>query len=141
VLTPLLYAFFVAVGAGMTIIQDDEWRLGDLIHATPLRPGDFSAIAEELGLLGALAVLALMVTLVLRALLIGLASHDGFEQFVAVGLGAVIGLQTLIILGGVVRLIPLTGITLPFISYGGSSLITNFLIVGLLLNVSNRNRS
>lgn len=101
----------------------------------------FSAIAEELGLLGALAIIVLILTLVLRAFMIGLASQDGFERLVCVGLGAVIGLQTLIILGGVVRLIPLTGITLPFISYGGSSLITNFIIIGLLLNLSNRSRA
>nr|MBA3644419.1 FtsW/RodA/SpoVE family cell cycle protein [Chloroflexia bacterium] len=58
----------------------------------------------------------------------------------AVGFSTTLGLQTLIILGGTVRLIPLTGITLPFISYGGSSLLTNFLIVGLLLNISKQSR-
>ncbi|MDP9364472.1 MAG: FtsW/RodA/SpoVE family cell cycle protein [Chloroflexota bacterium] len=101
----------------------------------------FSAIGEELGLLGTLGVLALYLLLVMRAFAIGLRIRDGFARLVAVGLGSILGLQTLIILGGVVRLIPLTGITLPFVSYGGSSLLTNFLIVGLLLRVSAVERS
>ena len=98
----------------------------------------FAAYGEELGLLGTLAIIALYLLLVLRAFVIGLGTDDGFDRLVAIGIGATIGIQTLIILGGVVRLIPLTGITLPFISYGGSSLLTNFILVGLLLNISNR---
>ena len=97
----------------------------------------FSAVGEELGLLGTLAILTLYLLLVMRGLMIGLRARDGFARLVAVGLSTIIGLQTLIIIGGVVRLIPLTGITLPFISYGGSSLLTNFLILGLLLHISN----
>jgi cell division protein FtsW (lipid II flippase) len=96
----------------------------------------FSAIGEELGLLGAVALLALYLILVTRGFMVALRVRDGFLRLVAVGLSAIIGLQTLIILGGVVRLIPLTGITLPFVSYGGSSLLTNFLVVGLLLKIS-----
>ncbi len=96
----------------------------------------FSAIGEELGLLGTLAVLTLYLLLVLRGFAIALGARDGFARLVAAGLSTVLGLQTLIIVGGVVRLIPLTGITLPFVSYGGSSLLTNFLIVGLLLHIS-----
>lgn len=98
----------------------------------------FSAIGEELGLLGTVGLLALYLLLVMRGFAIGLRARDGFDRLVAVGLSTVLGLQTLIIVGGVVRLIPLTGITLPFVSYGGSSLVTNFLIVGLLLIVSDR---
>lgn len=100
----------------------------------------FSALAEELGLAGAIAILALVLLLVLRGFAIGLAARDGFVRLVAIGLAASLGLQTLIILGGVVRLIPLTGITLPFISYGGSSLLTNFLIVGMLVAISAETR-
>lgn len=96
----------------------------------------FSAIGEELGLFGTLAVLALYLLLVMRGFAIGLRTGDGFARLVAIGLSAVLGIQTLIIIGGVTRLIPLTGITLPFVSYGGSSLLTNFLIVGLLMNIS-----
>lgn len=96
----------------------------------------FSAIGEELGLLGTLAILALYFVLVVRGFLISLRARDGFVQLLAAGFAAILGVQTLIIVGGVTRLIPLTGITLPFISYGGSSLLTNFLIVGLLLYMS-----
>jgi cell division protein FtsW (lipid II flippase) len=100
----------------------------------------FSALGEELGLLGTVAILALYLVLVLRGFLIALQAQDGFARLVAVGLSSILGLQTLIIVGGVVRLIPLTGITLPFVSYGGSSLLTNFLIVGLLLHISGTRR-
>lgn len=96
----------------------------------------FSALGEELGLLGTLGVLTLYLMLVMRGFAVALRVDDGFARLVAVGLSSILGLQTLIIVGGVVRLIPLTGITLPFVSYGGSSLLTNFLIVGLLLHIS-----
>ncbi len=100
----------------------------------------FSAMGEELGLAGAVALLALYLLLVMRGFTIALRTTDGFGRLVAVGFSTTLGLQTLIILGGTVRLIPLTGITLPFISYGGSSLLTNFVIVGLLLNISKQSR-
>jgi cell division protein FtsW (lipid II flippase) len=96
----------------------------------------FSAIAEELGLLGATAIVALTFLLVMRGFMIGLRSDDGFGRLLAVGLATTLSVQTIIILGGVLRLIPLTGITLPFVSYGGSSLLTNFVLIGLLLAVS-----
>ena len=95
-----------------------------------------SAIGEELGLLGTVAVLALYLLLVMRGFSIGLKTNDGFLRLTSIGFAATLGIQTIIIAGGVVRLIPLTGITLPFISYGGSSLLTNFLILGLLLHIS-----
>lgn len=96
----------------------------------------FSAIGEELGLLGTLTVLALYFLMVMRGFAIALRVRDGFAKLVAAGLSASIALQTLVIVGGVIRLIPLTGITLPFVSYGGSSLLTNFVIVGLLMRIS-----
>jgi cell division protein FtsW (lipid II flippase) len=95
-----------------------------------------AAIGEELGLAGTLGVIALFMLLVYRGYHIALVSRSGYEQLLAVGLTTILGLQTLIIIGGAIKLIPLTGITLPFISYGGSSLITNFIIVGLLLRIS-----
>lgn len=100
----------------------------------------FAAIGEELGLLGTLAVLALFLLLTYRGLYIALRAADGFARLVAVGLTTILGIQALIIVGGVTRLIPLTGITLPFISYGGSSLVTNFILVGLLLYISDPRR-
>lgn len=101
----------------------------------------FSAIGEELGLLGTLGILALTFVLVMRGYYIALRITDGYARLIAVGLTTILALQTMIIVGGVIRLIPLTGITLPFISYGGSSLLTNFIIVGLLIHLSDRQRS
>jgi cell division protein FtsW (lipid II flippase) len=103
----------------------------------------FTAIGEELGLAGALAVLIAYVLLIFRGFHIALripGRFRGFEQLLVVGLTAIIAVQTLIILGGNLRLIPLTGITLPFISYGGSSVLINFLIVGLLMRISAKKR-
>jgi cell division protein FtsW (lipid II flippase) len=99
----------------------------------------FSAIGEELGLAGTLGVLIAYILLVFRGYHIALSvpgRFRGFEQLMAVGLTTILALQTFIIVGGNLRLIPLTGITLPFISYGGSSVLMNFVIVGLLLRVS-----
>ena len=101
----------------------------------------FAALAEELGLVGVMGILACYLLLVTRCFAIALRADDDFRRLVAIGLGSSLGLQTLIIVGGVVRLIPLTGLTLPFVSYGGSSLITNCLAVGLLLRVSHESTS
>ncbi len=99
----------------------------------------FTSIGEELGLAGTLAVLICYIMLTFRGFHIALrvpGRFRGFEQLLAVGLTTILAVQTFIIIGGNLRLIPLTGITLPFISYGGSSIVMNFLIVGLLLRIS-----
>lgn len=96
----------------------------------------FAAIGEEMGLAGTLAVIALYLILVYRGFHIALRAGRGFSQLLAIGLTTIFGLQAIIIIAGSIKLIPLTGITLPFISYGGSSLLVNFLIVGLLLRIS-----
>ncbi len=96
----------------------------------------FAALGEELGLLGTIAIVALFLLLVARGSLIALRAERGFPQLLAVGLTTILALQTFIILAGTLRIIPLTGITLPFISAGGSSLLTNFIIIGLLLRIS-----
>ena len=98
----------------------------------------FSAISQELGLAGAVAVILLYVLVIYRGFKIAMLADDGFSKLLAAGLTATLGIQTFIILGGVTGLIPLTGITLPFVSYGGSSIVANFLLLGLLLAVSNR---
>ncbi|NJN19452.1 MAG: FtsW/RodA/SpoVE family cell cycle protein [Oscillochloris sp.] len=99
----------------------------------------FTAVGEEMGLIGTLGLLMAYVLLIFRGFHLALTipgRFRGFEQLLAVGLTTIIAVQTVIILGGNLRLIPLTGITLPFISYGGSSVIINFLIVGLLMRLS-----
>ncbi len=96
----------------------------------------FSAIGEELGLLGTLAVICLYLFFVVRGFTIALRARDGYIQLFAAGLSSIIAVQTIIIVGGVTRIIPLTGITLPLISYGGSALLTNFALAGMLLYVS-----
>ena len=96
----------------------------------------FAAIGEELGLLGTTAVLLLVLVLVGKGLRVGLRAPDGFSTLLAVGLSTLIALQAFVIVGGVTRIIPLTGVTLPFVSYGGSSLISNFVLLGLLVRVS-----
>lgn len=95
-----------------------------------------AALGEEMGFLGGLGVLALYILLSYRGYRIALGGRSGFHQLLASGLTTIIALQSLVIMGGNLRLIPLTGITLPFLSYGGSSLLTNFIIVALLLKVS-----
>ncbi len=98
----------------------------------------FAAYAEELGMLGAVSILLAYLMLAWRGLRIALHREDDFGKLLAVGLTAIVALQSFVIIGGVTRLIPLTGITLPFVSYGGSSVLTNFLLVGLLVILSNR---
>lgn len=97
----------------------------------------FAALAEEWGLLGVVAVLSFLAAYVVRAFRAGARQPDSpFHTLLAVGLGLLIGVQALLIMGGVLKLIPLTGVTLPFVSYGGSSLVTSFIITGLLLRLS-----
>jgi cell division protein FtsW (lipid II flippase) len=98
-----------------------------------------AAIGEELGLAGTLAVICLFVLLVQRGFLVAMQARSGFSALLASGLTAVLALQALIILAGTLELIPLTGITLPFVSYGGSSVVANFVLVGLLLRISHEN--
>jgi peptidoglycan glycosyltransferase len=96
----------------------------------------FAAIGEELGLLGAVAVLTAFLLMVGAGLRIALRAGSPFETLLATGLTTILGLQAFIIMGGVVRLVPLTGITLPFVSYGGSSLVANYVLLALLLRIS-----
>ncbi len=98
----------------------------------------YSALAQELGLIGAAALLLVFMLFVARGMKIALQAHDGFSKLLAAGLTFGFALQTFIIVGGVLRIIPLTGITLPFVSYGGSSVVANFLLLAGLLLVSDR---
>ena len=96
----------------------------------------FNAFAEETGFAGAAALLAMYLLFVYRGMLIALRAPTPFLQLLAAGLSFIVAFQTLVIVGGNARLIPLTGVTLPFVAYGGSSLVTNFMLVALLIRVS-----
>jgi cell division protein FtsW (lipid II flippase) len=98
----------------------------------------FAALGEELGLVGILAILGLYLVVIERGLRIAAAAPDEFRALLAAGLSLVVGVQAFIIAAGNLKLVPLTGITLPFISYGGSSLLANAVVVGLLIALSDR---
>jgi cell division protein FtsW (lipid II flippase) len=98
----------------------------------------YSALSQELGLVGAAALLLLYMAFVLRGFRIALTASDGFSKLLAAGLSFSFAFQTFVIVGGITRVIPLTGITLPFVSYGGSSVVANFLLLAGLMLISNR---
>ena len=98
----------------------------------------FTAIANEMGLLGAAGIILVYLLFVWRGFRIAVYAPDGFSKLLAAGLATAFAIQSFIIIGGVTRLIPLTGVTLPFVSYGGSSITANLILVALLLMVSNR---
>jgi cell division protein FtsW (lipid II flippase) len=98
----------------------------------------YSALGQELGLVGAAALLLVYMAFVLRGFRIALAATDGFSKLLAAGLSFGFAFQTFVIVGGITRVIPLTGITLPFVSYGGSSVVANFLLVAGLMLISHR---
>lgn len=110
---------------------------------TPLAQSDYiiSALGEELGLIGLFAILALYLLFVARGFRIGFAGQDDFGRLLGVGLSFVIALQVFVVIGGVTRVIPLTGLTTPFLAAGGSSLVANWIIAALLLRLSDSVRS
>jgi cell division protein FtsW (lipid II flippase) len=138
----------VANGKGYQIVQS-EFALGaGNVAGSGLGLGDpqkipeastdfiFSAIGEELGVVGTTAIIVCFAFIISVGLRIALRAVNPFEKLLATGLTAIIGLQTFIIVGGILRVVPLTGITLPFVSYGGSSLVTNYILLALLLRLS-----
>jgi cell division protein FtsW (lipid II flippase) len=115
------------------------------VNGAPLLPAAqtdliYSVIVNELGLIGACAVICTYLLAVERGFKIATLARDSFSKLLATGLTAVFALQVFVIVGGVTRVIPLTGVTLPFISYGGSSILANFVLLALLLLISDRAR-
>jgi len=100
----------------------------------------YSLIVNEVGLLGACGLILVYLLITARGFKVALLANDGFSKLLATGLTAVFAIQAFVIIGGVTRVIPLTGVTLPFISYGGSSIVANFVLLALLLLVSDRAR-
>ena len=128
---------FFGEGFGQALI-----RLGNEAPLLPAAHTDFiyAAITAELGLVGAVAVLLVYLLIVERGFKTAIIATDSFSKLLATWLTAVLALQVFVIVGGVTKLIPLTGVTLPFISYGGSSIVANFILLALLLLVSDRAR-
>lgn len=125
--------FGSGLGRGVLLTPEGETYI-------PFLETDFiySAIAQELGLAGGAAVVLLYLLFAYRGFRISMLADDGFSKLLASGLTAAVAIQAFIIIGGVNGLIPLTGITLPFVSYGGSSVVANFIVLALLLMVSDR---
>ncbi len=121
------------IGSGLG--QGSPWRI-------PFAESDFifGAIGEELGLTGSIAVILLYGLIVERAFRAALISRDDIGKLLATGLGGAVALQVFVVIGGVTHLIPLTGLTTPFLSYGGSSLVANWVIVAVLLRISDAAR-
>jgi cell division protein FtsW (lipid II flippase) len=107
----------------------------------PLVESDFifASVAEQLGLLGASVILTTFLMMIGSGLRIATRTVQPFEKLLATGLTALLGIQAFIIIGGVTRVLPLTGVTLPFVSYGGSSLVANYVLLALLLRISDQN--
>ena len=123
-------------GFGQAIIDVPSGRILPAAHTDFI----YAVITDELGLLGACAVLLVYLLIVERGFKTAMLATDSFSKLLATGLTSVLALQVFVIVGGVTKLIPLTGVTLPFISYGGSSIVANFILLALLLLVSDRAR-
>lgn len=111
---------------------------GGVPQLVPLAESDFiiASIGEELGLIGIFAVLIVYLLIISRGVRVGISHSDDFSKLLAVGLSFVIALQCFIVIGGVTRVVPLTGLTTPLLAAGGSSLLANWVIIGLLLRIS-----
>jgi cell division protein FtsW (lipid II flippase) len=124
-------------GFGQALIAQAD---GSPILPAPQTDLIYAVVVNELGLAGACGLILVYLLFVERGFKAAMLSRDSFSKLLATGLTAVFALQVFVIVGGVTRVIPLTGVTLPFVSYGGSSIVANFVLLALLLMVSNRAR-
>ena len=124
-------------GFGQALITQPN---GASILPAPQTDLIYAVITNELGLAGACGLLLVYLMLAERGFKIAMLAQDSFSKLLAAGLTAVFALQVFVIVGGVTKVIPLTGVTLPFVSYGGSSIVANFVLLALLLLVSDRAR-
>ena len=127
-------------GFGQAVLTIPGYTTPHYLLPEPSTDMIYAVIADELGLFGAVAVLCTYLLLVWRGFKIASLARDSFSKLMSAGLTAMFALQVFVIVGGVTRVIPLTGVTLPFISYGGSSIVANFVLLALLLLVSDRAR-
>lgn len=151
-LNPFDEAHYNAIGGSYQLVQGlFGFAHGGLLGAglgggvpqlVPLAESDFiiASLAEELGLAGIFVVFTLYVLLVARGMRIAFNHSDEFSKLLAIGLSFVVALQCFIVIGGVTRIVPLTGLTTPFLAAGGSSLVANWIIVGLILRISDTAR-
>ena len=128
--------FGQGLGEALLQIGDEGQRLVPAVETDLI----YALIVNELGLFGGAGLLCAYLVFVSRGFKTAMVAHDGFVKLLATGLSAVFALQVFVIVGGVTRVIPLTGVTLPFISYGGSSILANFVLLALLLLVSDKAR-
>jgi cell division protein FtsW (lipid II flippase) len=124
-------------GFGQALIKQPD---GAAILPAPQTDLIYAVITNELGLAGACGLLLVYLMVAERGFKIAMLAQDSFSKLLAAGLTAVFSLQVFVIVGGVTKVIPLTGVTLPFVSYGGSSIVANFVLLALLLLVSDRAR-
>jgi cell division protein FtsW (lipid II flippase) len=127
-------------GAGGSCPPGVEFPDCDAILPAPHTDFIYAVIVDELGLFGGAAVVLIYALIAERGFKTAILAEDGFSKLLATGLTAIFALQAFVIIGGVTRVIPLTGVTLPFISYGGSSIVANFILLALLLMISDRSR-
>jgi cell division protein FtsW (lipid II flippase) len=141
----LAQSMFAQADGGLLGTGFDQSLLRASHHGAPILPVPesdmiYAVIVNELGLVGGAALLLVYLLLVARGLKTAVLARDSFSKLLATGLSFVIAMQVFVIVGGVTRVIPLTGVTLPFVAYGGSSVVMNFVLVALLLVVSDRAR-
>jgi cell division protein FtsW (lipid II flippase) len=141
----LAQSLFAQADGGLLGTGFDQSLLRAANHGAPILPVPesdmiYAVIVNELGLLGGAALLLVYLLLVARGLKTAVLARDSFSKLLATGLSFILALQVFVIVGGVTRVIPLTGVTLPFVAYGGSSVVMNFVLVALLLLISDRAR-